>query len=106
MDYTTNSIKSLTTINSPNGVANTWSIGIASLFGLVVLFVAGACVGVYVVSRCRTSLKKQKLRSMYEKLTDHLDNMEDGYCRLKGNKKKHFIISHLSILTLLNCVNH
>lgn len=61
MDYTTNSIKSLTTINSPNGVANTWSIGIASLFGLVVLFVAGACVGVYVVSRCRTSLKKTEI---------------------------------------------
>lgn len=75
-------------MNSPNDGANAWSVGIASLFGLVVLFVAGACIFMYIVSRCRTSLQKQKLRSMYEKLTDHQEDMEDGYCRLKDVSSK------------------
>lgn len=75
-------------MNSPNDGANGWSVGIASLFGLVVLFVAGACIFMFFVSRCRTSLQKQKLRSMYEKLTDHQEDMEDGYCRLKDVSRK------------------
>lgn len=29
---------------------------------------------------------------MYEKFIDYQEDMEDGYCRLKGNRKKYFVI--------------